>query len=148
MGNADQLTRRSFPLAVTTINNIKEQNLASATKERKERKTFRLHRDSEGNDSKGKCPSLGILVVLLMEIEAKDCGVSNPAEDRVDEPETHHALLPKVDGRESHLCLPDIAVEVRQDLFIVRVVALFVVKRLVVHPEIVKMKVQIEYKYV
>lgn len=86
----------------------------------------------------------------MMEIEAKDCGISNPAEDRVDEPETHHALLPKVDSRESHLCLPDIAVEVRQDLFIVRVVALFVVKRLVMHPEMAKMKnkVQIEYEYV
>lgn len=65
-----------------------------------------------------------ITEILVIEMEQKDGRVDKPDENRVDQPLAHHTPFPQVDGRQFQLGLPDVAVQIGQNLFIVRVALL------------------------
>lgn len=79
---------------------------------RKEQSAVDIHGESKGDGCKGQGPGLGLVSVLVMEIKRKHSCVSHPGEDRVHEPQSCKPLLTYLDGRQSQLCFPDVAVEV------------------------------------
>lgn len=71
-----------------------------------------IHGKPKCNGGKGQGPGLGLVGVLVMEINRKHGCVPNPGQDRVHEPQSSKPLLTYLDGRESQFCFPDVAVEV------------------------------------